>query len=114
MFFHIGYLIFYVKSIFVATLVKHLVYLFDLFGCMSNIYGFCLILCVCIIFSGLCIICRGFVQSFGVSPPQSTPPPRPSAGEPPPGPTAAAAVAPQPPGPLGGRPPPGGDVHRES
>ena len=50
--FNIGYLIFYVKSIFVATLVKYV-------ESLSNL------LCLCIVFRGLCVVFWGFVLSVG-------------------------------------------------
>ena len=59
--FNIGYLIFYVRLVFVATLVKY-------FRFMSNIFGLCLIFYVFVKFFGalynllgLCIVRRGFV-----------------------------------------------------
>ena len=76
----------------VATLVKY----FRSF--VSNM------LCLCIVFSGLCIVFWGFVQSLGalynllgVSRPQSIPPPPPQANRPPPplwglGPPAGCAM----------------------
>ena len=73
--FNIGHLIFYVKILLFATLVKYV-------GYLSNIQSFCLIfMCVVWCFgglvlsvgfwyslSGLCIVCRGFVKSFRASP----------------------------------------------
>ena len=63
--------------------VEYSMYLYSVSGALSNI-------------SGLCVVCRGFVESSGVSPPQCIPPPWPLSGRP------------TPTGPLGGRPPPTG------
>ena len=54
-FFNIGYLIFYVKLIFVATLVEYFEVLSNILGPLSNIQG------LSMVFRGLCIVCRGFV-----------------------------------------------------
>ena len=66
----------------------YLLLLFNILGSCLIFLGFVKYLCVCVLFSGLCIVCRGFVMSIGASPPRA---PR------------RAARAPPPPRPLGGR-----------
>ena len=63
--FNIGYLILYVTSIVVATLIKYFRSLSDMFGFCQIFRGFVLSVGALLCLLGLCIVCRGFVESFG-------------------------------------------------
>ena len=54
MFFYVGYPIFYAELIFVATIIKYVEFL-------SNLFGFTCFLKVFYNALGLCVVCRGFV-----------------------------------------------------
>ena len=78
--FNIRYLIFYVKLIFVATLVQYVwfsSYIFFWMFCIVFWVSVWSVGALCIVL-GLCIVCRGFVYSFGGVPTPIYPPPPPS------------------------------------